>query len=74
MSTAPSLVEVSRANLIAHLERVTTLLKSEEHDSYEGSIHWEAQPDKDTFMVSGAYRINDFGGQGFVHVFMENEL
>lgn len=65
-------VRVSRLQLAQHFERIAWLLQSEEHDSYEGSITYELDADG-LFFVSGSYRINDYGGQGSVHLFIEDE-
>lgn len=60
---------IKAEELVAHLKRVITLIESDEHDTYEGSITWEAAQERDTYEVTGMYRINDYGGQGSVHLF-----
>jgi len=72
MATNPEYRRMHRDDLVMHLLRVQTLLMSTEHESYEGSITWEAdEEEKDIYRVSGMYRINEHGGQGFVHVFRD---
>lgn len=63
---------VTGEELAQHLERVAKLLRSNEHDTYEGSITYEAT-NVDTYHVTGMYRINDYGGQGSVHLFRDEE-
>lgn len=64
---------VKGEELAAHLNRVASLIKHHEHDSYEGSINWEATEEPDTYNVTGSYRVNDYGGQGSVHIFQDGE-
>lgn len=64
---------VTGEELAKHLDRISELIRSDEHDSYEGSITYEAADKRDTYEVSGMYRINDYGGQGSVHLFREGE-
>lgn len=60
---------LTKEQFAGHLRRIAVLIESEEHDSYEGAITWEALEESEHYEVKGLYRVNVYGGQGGVHLF-----